>query len=121
MSRKLYASFDIEADGSCPAKNSMLSIGIVFFNGAGKEVRTYQRNIKPLPGKEQEKRCMVEFWAKHPDVWAFVTSNQVDAKVFVDELAAILADLTKDGSQVTWVAHPAAYDWQWLKNYYDTF
>ena len=117
---KLYASFDIEADGSSPANNSMLSNGIVFFNSNGTEIKSFQRNIKPLPDKTQEKRCMTEFWDKFPDVWKFVNSNQITAIEFCQELETILLELEKT-YQIIWVASPAAYDWQWLNSYYDKF
>ena len=118
-SSTLYASFDIESDGSIPCKNSMLSFGMVLFNAAGEEIRRYQRNIIPLPGHKQEQRCMDEFWSKHPDVCKFVNSDTVDASTFVRELEVILHEY-KD-YRINWIANPAAFDWQWLKNYYDQF
>ncbi|AYV78094.1 MAG: hypothetical protein Edafosvirus5_12 [Edafosvirus sp.] len=118
--KKLYASFDIEADGEVPVKNSMLSIGIVFFEPDGKEIKSYQRNLLPLSDRVQDPKCMSEFWSKHPESWKFVTSNQIDAKDFVKELEDILTTLNKT-YDISFVAHPAAYDWQWLKSYYELF
>ncbi|AYV84382.1 MAG: exonuclease [Hyperionvirus sp.] len=117
---KLYASFDVEVDGPIPLKHSMISIGIVFFDSNGDEIQSYQRNIKPVANKIQDPKVMTDFWSKFPDVWQFITSNQVEPAVFVMELSKILKLLGRTYDMV-WVAHPAAFDWQWLKNYYEFF
>jgi hypothetical protein len=116
---RLYASFDIEADGSSPAQNSMLSFGLVLFDSTGKEIDKLQINLKPRVGAEQEKRCMDEFWAKNPEVWKFVQTDAQEPQEFGTRVAALLVKY-KD-HRVTWVANPAAYDWQWVKFYYELY
>lgn len=118
---RVYLSFDIEADGDSPAKNSMVSFGVVAFDEQGKEVHKYQANIKPRVGAVQGKRCMEEFWAKNPEVWKFVQTNQKEPAAFVAVIARMIEEHHEAGFKIVWLANPAAYDWQWLKAYYELY
>jgi hypothetical protein len=117
----LYLSFDVEADGSCPLLNNMLSLGIAGYDSNGKEIVSFQRNILPIKGHEPEQRCMDEFWSKEPEAWIFVNTNRVTPQKAMGDLADLLTNLKKSNWKIIWVARPAAYDWQWIKNYYDAF
>jgi hypothetical protein len=122
MSQKtLYLSFDIEADGDAPSVSNMLSLGIYGFDSTGKKVDEFQRNIAPHATKKPDKRCMTEFWAKNPEAWAFVQTDQVTAEECMKQLAEWYTNLATTFSKIKWVARPAAYDWQWLNNYYHEF
>ena len=61
MSREVYVSTDIEADGPIPGPHSMLSFGSVAFDDAGNELSTFARNLETLPGaagdEKPEIRC----------------------------------------------------------------
>lgn len=113
-----YLSFDIEADGDSPSVSNMLSIGVYGLTKNKTEVCRFQRNLKPLPDKKASTRCMTEFWDKNPDAWKFVNSDQQDPVKAMKELADLLTEL-KTKYRLVWVAAPAAYDWQWLKAYYE--
>lgn len=116
----LYLSFDIEADGDVPSLSNMLSIGIVAFDKKGNEVSSFQRNIKPRtdPRYAANERCKREFWDKQPDLSEWVATNAVTPEQAIGELAFWLAGLDEN---VAWIARPAAYDWQWLKAYYEQY
>lgn len=118
--KTVYFSFDIEADGPSPAKNSMLSFGLVVFDQAGKEIGSLKKNLQPRPGAVQDKRCMEEFWAKQPEAWKRTTENAVDPKEFAEAVADMWKAFEGHGKRV-WIANPAAYDWQWLKYYYEAY
>jgi DNA polymerase III alpha subunit (gram-positive type) len=121
MATKVYASFDIEADGAVPVLHNMLSLGISFHDSEGNKLKEFQRNIKPLPGRQAEKKCMEEFWDKNPEAWKSATSNQCEAKDVISDLVKILQEFQQSKCNVTWIAAPASFDWQWLKNYYEMF
>lgn len=119
-STKLYAHFDIEANGKCPGTASMLSLGIVFRTADGTDVDTFQRNLFAREDRGVEERCMREFWDKQPEAWKFVNTGRVAPWTAMADLATLLRKL-QTTFKIVWVARPAAYDWQWLKTYYDTF
>ena len=115
----LYLSFDVEADGPDPSHNNMLSLGIYGFTKNKTEVFTWLKNFYPRPNKAPNHECMLNFWSKNPDAWAFVNTNRVDPiDAFVD-LAIKLRDLVSfHRYRLEWVGFPASYDWQWVNVYY---
>ena len=115
---KIYLSFDIEADGQSPAFNNMLSIGIAGYKVNGDVVLEWQKNILPDHEKHMEQRCWDEFWSKQPDAWNFVHTNQVSMTDAMLDLSKTLKTLSNT-YKFDWVARPSAYDWQWLKYYYE--
>lgn len=124
MSKKskqaVYLSFDIEADGPSPQSNNMLSIGIVGFvkTAHGNNiVADWQSNILPLDNHKADQKTMDEFWAKVPEMWKFVNTNQVTATDVIKEITNLYKELAYK-YHVVWVAWPGAYDWQWLNYYY---
>ena len=119
--KNLYLSFDIEADGPAPNVNSMISIGIYGFDGMGKEVVSYQRNIEPHPTRVVDKRTKEEFWDKHPEMYKFIQTKQATAEETMNEIAKLYKSYIDTGYRVNWVAWPSAYDWQWLNCYYHEF
>jgi hypothetical protein len=118
-SKVVYFSFDIEANGRSPALHSMLSIGIVAYDETGKELTSFQRNIEPIEGHIEEKRCMDAFWANQPEAWKFVNTNKIKPITMIKELEEWLQQF--QGQKWKWIAKPASYDWQWLKYYHERF
>ena len=117
ISKTIFFVFDIEADGDSPVYNSMLSIGIVIFDESGKELESYQSNIKPLADRVQGKRCMEEFWNKNPEAWKFVNTDAKSSFIVMQQVSELYQKYKDQGCNIDWVADPAAYDWQWLKAY----
>ena len=116
----LYFSFDIEADGPSPATNSMLGFALVVFDQDGNVLGTFERNILPLDGHQQDPDTIQ--WFKLPqniDAYNYLATNQVSAYDFIRDLVSFIglyADQPKK-----WIAAPSAYDWQWLNYYYFAF
>ena len=119
--QKIYLSFDIEADGDTPMLNNMLSFGIVAFNSSGQEIGTFQKNLYPLEGHRADEKCMKEFWNQIPEIWKFVNTDQVLARTAIRKLTDFLLSLIGNDNELVWIAYPSAYDWQWIKNYYEKF
>lgn len=114
---KLYLSFDIEADGPSPCLNNMLSLGICGMTETGEIVYKYCENIKQLDNHVIDPDTKSEFWDKNPELWIKVNENQISCVVAMQKLSDDLLELHGKGYTFTWIAMPAAYDWQWL-NYY---
>lgn len=68
MSKEIYISCDIEADGKIPGPHSMLSIGSAAFVDYKLE-DTFSANLKQLPGATMDKKTKEEFWDKNPEAW----------------------------------------------------
>ena len=115
--KNLYLSFDIEADGPSPCKNNMLSLGICGLDSECNEVYKYEANLSLLDGHEADEDTMRRFWAVQVEAWEYVNTNRITCVEAMERLAADLVKLKDEGWRITWVAQPAAYDWQWL-NYY---
>ena len=116
---KVYFSFDIEADGEVPSLSNMLALGIWILDEQGNDIDSWQRNIKETAPRKATSRCIKDFWDKQPEAWKAIHTDQVTPQQAMSDLA----DLIKKYSeyQITWLARPAAYDWQWVKGYYEEF
>lgn len=119
--KELFAHFDIEADGPSPACNNMLSIGIVFTDNNGSMVTEFLGDFEVLPGKCEDPLTMQEFWerdANNKEELARIRKNARPVMTVMTELNQFISNLK--AKRITWVARPAAYDWQWL-NYYQYY
>ena len=117
-----YLSFDVETDGPNVLQNSMISFGLVAYNENGEEITTFQRNIRPIDGHCANQNTMNGFWLKNPKAWEFVNRNQVSPQQFVEDLHNFITELKSNGSKgIVWMARPSAFDWMWLKTYYENF
>src|SRR5271170_6092221 len=124
MSKRLYAHFDIESDGPCVTTNNMIAIGIVFTDTNGHEIETFRRCIKPVPGKVADNNTMKEFRYRDPENKSTlykIMSDSISAQEAMCDLAVLLLNFNKNGHIIHWIARPAAFDWSWLKNYYEMF
>lgn len=59
----VYFSFDVEADGPSPCRNSMMSLGVALLDENKTILNTWECNFKPLDGHVQDSDTM-EWWAK---------------------------------------------------------
>lgn len=111
---EIYVSVDIEADGPIPGVNSMLNVGMAAFDLEGqnptKPIATYEANLLPLEGAVQDPDTMTEFWNQQPEAWAYVTKDQKDPAVVVQEIIEWAAKLP--GKPVM-VVYPT-YDFMYL-------
>jgi len=110
---EVYVHVDIEADGPIPGPYSMLNVGLAAFQAGSREpVATFEANLAPLEGATQHPDTM-EWWAKHPEAWKYVTTNPQDPEKVMKEI-------------VTWgrklPARPIltvfpTYDFPWMRWY----
>ena len=113
---EIYVSVDIEADGPIPGINSMLNVGMAAFRLDQGDplvpIDTFEVNLKPLPEAEQDPDTM-DFWAKNPEAWNYVTSNTVSAEEGMRKAGGWAANLP--GKPVM-VVYPT-YDFMWMRWY----
>lgn len=110
-------SFDIEADGPIPTQNSMISFGCATYKENGQFVSSFYRTIHPIEGHCQNENTM-KFWESNPDGYKLTQQNQVSPEQFVSDLNDYLKQLD---NSFKWIARPSAFDWMWLKCYYEMF
>ena len=116
-----YANFDVEADGPSPAFNSMLSLGVVITDSDGNIISEFLGDFEQFPGKIEDPATMNEFWYRDENnkkELARIRKNAKPITMVMKSLNEFLRNL--NAKRITWVARPAAYDWQWL-NYYQHY
>ena len=117
----VFAHIDIEADGNSPYANNMISLGVVFTDKTGKIVGEFLGDIQELPNHKADPSCITEFWERDENNRKELQRIRENARPAFDvmkDLNKYIADMNP--KRVTWVARPAAYDWQWI-NYYQNY
>lgn len=115
----LYFSIDIETDGPVPMEHSMLSFGCVALTDSGKELSSFEANLKTLPGAEADEKTM-RWWSKQPKAWNACRANQqdpeqaiVDFCKWVHRMSTRFHPRTGKYKPVA-VCYPAGYDFTWM-------
>lgn len=117
-----WITYDIEAGGPSPAKNSMYSYGMAAITQEKGIIQTWEHILKPLPNTIEDPDTMKNFWPKHPEAYKYSTSiaNQMDPSIALNILCENLETLQKRYELVP-IAWPAAFDWQWMNFYFHKF
>ena len=115
----VYASFDIEANGTNPLQHSMLSLGIALYTDT-RLLDVFYVKISPQVGSVEDVNTMQNFWAKHPDQWKEVTTDASTPEKSMTMLSNWLKQYNQIFS-IKWIARPANCDWMWLKCYYERY
>lgn len=116
--RTLYISTDIESDGPCPGKNSMLQLGSAVFDGKSeKPLATFEVNLDLLPGASAD-LLTVEFWKANPVAYARTRTNLKSPADGMTDYAIWLKSLQ---AKVVFVGFPAAFDSLFTFWYLHTF
>ena len=120
MDNEIYISIDIEADGPIPGEYSMLSLGAAAFDLSAenprKPIAKFEINLEPLPGAKQDSDTM-RFWARNPEAWAYVTKDQVPAKLAMKHFS----DWVRRFRKPVLIGYPVTFDfmfvyWCWVKH-----
>jgi hypothetical protein len=116
--RTLYISTDIESDGPCPGKNSMLQLGSAVFDGKSeKPLATFEVNLELLPGASAD-LLTAEFWKAQPAAYARTRTNLKTPVNGMTEYAIWLKSLQ---AKLVFVGFPAAFDSLFTFWYLHTF
>jgi hypothetical protein len=117
--QELFASFDVETDGSNPLQHSMRSIGIVVFNRRSEVVGTFYTTLLQQANCTVDPKCKRAFWDLYPQMWQEVNTNPQTIAIGMQRLSNFLKTLGH--CNIKWVASPANFDWMWLKCYYEKY
>lgn len=122
LTKEVYVSLDVEADGEFPFINSMWSLGaaaIAFQHGHWHTPRPFSANLIDFPGAKPNPRTMNEFWDKQPVAYMAARSGARAPVVVMYDFAAWLREI-----QCMWperrliaVASPAGYDFPFVRGY----
>ena len=117
MSREVYVSTDIEADGPIPGPHSMLSFGSVAFADDGAELGTFSRNLLTLPGASGATDTMA-WWATQPEAWSACRADPVDPAVALVDYVAWVEALP---GKPVFVGYPVCFDFLFVHWYLHRF
>lgn len=122
MTRTVYISTDVEADGPIPPYSSMLSFASVAY-AVGTDERslgliigqlgTFEANLHLLPEATPDPDTMA-WWAKNQAAYDATRQNLEDPKAAMLRYVAWLDSLS---SKPVFVAYPAGYDFLWIYHY----
>lgn len=121
MSKEIYVSCDIEADGRIPGRNSMMSFGCAAFTIDKKLIGTISRNLFPLKDAVTDPE-VTQFWNRNPVAWQVATTDQVDPKQSMIDLNKWVTKIRIDtGLKPIFVGFPASFDFMWINWYLNYF
>lgn len=104
---ELYVSTDIEADGACPGRNSMLSLASAVFDGHSEEpISTFSVNLELLHNATSDEGTRL-FWKEHPKAYA---ATRTDLEDPVHGMTDYCEWLLRLGGKPIFVGYPAAFD-----------
>jgi len=106
MSREIYVSTDIEADGPIPGPHSMLSFASAAYQADKTLVATFTRNLATLPGAAADPKTAA-WWQTQPEAWAACRRDLVEPAEAMRDYVAWLKALP---GKPVFVGYPAAYD-----------
>jgi hypothetical protein len=107
---EIYISTDVETDGPIPGPNSMLNFASAAYKADGERLGTFTANLEFLPGASGHPRTM-EFWSRHPEVWAAIRSNPRPPAEVMPRYAAWLESLP---GKPVFVGYPIAFDFMFV-------
>lgn len=123
MSKEIYISTDIEADGPIPGPYSMLSLGSAAFtidcdrNFKIDLIDQFSVNLIELPGATRDPATM-NFWEEHSEAWEENRRNVIDPKKAIKQYVKWLKCLP---GNVVFIAWPATYDFTFVYWYLINF
>jgi hypothetical protein len=110
MTREVYVSTDIEADGPIPGPHSMLSFGSAAYLEDKRLVDTFTANLEELPGAHAHP-AQLRWWRSHPDAWQACRENVQSPEVVMTAYAAWLKALP---GRPIFVAYPLGFDFTFV-------
>ncbi len=120
----VFGHFDIEADGPTPATSNMINIGIVFTDESGKTLSEICVDLQPRIGYPGDPDTL-KWWA-HPDrigEYQRIIAEGKNPIHAMESINTVILDVLAktNATKIVWVARPAAYDWMFLKCYWDIY
>jgi hypothetical protein len=110
VSREIYVSTDVEADGPIPGPHSMLSFASAAFTSDKALVSTFSRNLDTLPDACADPRTAA-WWQSQPEAWTACRENTQAPAVAMKDYLRWLKELP---GKPVFVGYPAAYDFMFV-------
>jgi len=110
---EIYVSTDIETDGPCLGRHSMLSLGSAAYTADKRLLATFSANLETLPGAHPNPTTAA-WWATQPEAWAACRQDLEAPALAIRRYVAWLRALA--GNPV-FVAYPAAFDFPFVHWY----
>ncbi len=107
---EIYISTDVESDGPIPGPHSMLNFASAAYTADGERLGTFTANLEVLPGANGHPQTM-EFWSRHPKVWAAIRSAPQPPEAVMPRYAAWLESLP---GKPVFVGYPIAFDFMFV-------
>lgn len=117
MSREVYVSTDIEADGPVPGLHSMLSFGSVAYDDEGNELGAFTRNLETLPGAVGDENTM-KWWATQKEAWAACRKDPAPCSHALHDYVRWLEQLP---GKPVFVGYPVVFDFMFVHWYLHKF
>ena len=110
MSKEVFVSTDVEADGPIPGVYSMLSFASAAYLSDKTLVATFSTNLETLPGASMHPETMA-WWKLHPEAWKACRQDAQKPEVAMRKYSEWLRALP---GKPVFVAYPAAYDFMFV-------
>jgi DNA polymerase III epsilon subunit-like protein len=137
MNKELYISVDIETTGSCPLKNSMISLGAVAFEPGPsyeqpiKVLSTFAINLEEfqvpvIEGKvvlrhEVDRNpATMDWWKGFPEAWQASTQNPRPIKEAMESFETWIK-IVCDGARPVFIGSPTGFDFTFIFTYFEYF
>lgn len=117
---EIFISIDVEANGPCPIKNSMLSIGAAVCDSQGyllKKDTHFYENLLPLEGSSPDPDTMNDFWKKFPKEYEATQTDQIHPKAAMEKLCKWVDNLPGFKEDKTIVVNPSVFDMSYIWTY----
>jgi DNA polymerase III epsilon subunit-like protein len=117
---EIYFCVDIETNGPCPGKNSLLSVGVVALDYNMTQLGTFYVTVEPLEGSPDPRT--MDWWKDFPEAWEKATANQQPPKRAMEDLVSFVKDCMSRSElpgphQPVFVAQPAGFDFSFIYYY----
>ena len=113
---EVFASVDGEFDGSVPFRNSMINFGVVLFTLRKGFIAEFEANLEEWPGASPEPKTMSEFWALHPDAYAYCRKDPMEPRDALWQMIRFVSDHVGEKTAV-FAGYPAPVDFAWMYCY----
>jgi hypothetical protein len=115
----IYFHFDVESNGPSPLTSSMLELGICATNPDGTEVGSLCVNFFEVEGMTGTRR--VKQWLRDAKIYDRLYNHP--ERLSPSDGMKKVQEFVKSfpGKKIMWIAYPAAYDWMWLRSYWDKY
>ncbi len=116
-------AIDIEAAGGCPKENWATQLGAACIDLSKYDptdptkclVSTFNSYIRCPEGRIWEERCVREFWAKHPEVYAKTIEECAKAPSVAEVMISFLAWIDALPRPIVLATDCPAFDFIWLQ------